>query len=148
MLVRLSLLFILACAGAAAFSQVKTDDWAEEDDEEDTLENAGAEEGAARRDDATITLNGEIFTWKKEVYLRREDTLEISVRHLAAGSRVEIVAEKGGISIGRKVFYANSKGELDLEVRTGSRKVKGRVTLAYTPVSALGKEREIIVMVE
>ncbi|MFM2375940.1 MAG: hypothetical protein RLZZ165_1037 [Bacteroidota bacterium] len=148
MLVRLRLLIIFACVYAAAFSQVKTDDWGEGDDEEDTLETARAEDGAGPKEDATVTLNGEIFQWKEEVHLQREDTLDISVRHLAAGSRVEIVAEKGGIPIGRKVFYANGKGELDLEVRTGSRKVKGKVTLAYTPGSAPGKERGIIVRVE
>jgi hypothetical protein len=89
-----------------------------------------------------------VFNWAEEVHIKRGDTLEISVRDLAPASRVEIIAEKGGINLSRKVFYSNNRGELDLEVRIGSKKIKGKANLIYTPSGATKKEREVMIIVE
>ena len=142
------LTFVLAMT-TAAFSQNTNDAWDEEDDEEEpTEEKALIDASPVKQEEVTITLNGELFKWKEEVHIKREDTLEISVRDLAPGSKVEIIAEKGGINLSKKYFYANHKGELDLEVRIGNKRIKGKANLIYTPSGAPKKQREVTIIVE
>jgi hypothetical protein len=135
----------------AAFGQNTGEAWEEEDeleDEEPTEEKALIDDRPTKKDDVTIKLDGEVFTWREEIVIKREDTLDISVRDLAPGSRVEIIAEKGGINLSKKVFYSNAKGELDLEVRIGNKKIKGGATLIYTPSGGVKREKEINIIVE
>ena len=99
-------------------------------------------------EDVTIHLNEELYVWKDELTVHRGDTLTISVRDLAAGSKVEIIAEKGGISVGRKVFYSNHKGELDLEIRTGNKKMKGGIDLNYTASGGAKKQKSVHLIVD
>lgn len=127
----------------------QTTDWDDEEEEDEpTEEKALIDDRPAKKEEVTVTLEGKVFDWAEEVHIKKGDTLDISVRDLAPASRVEIVAEKGGIPLSRKVFYCNNKGELDLEVRVGSRKVKGKATLIYTPSGAAKKEREVMIFVE
>ena len=128
----------------------QTTDWDEEDEEEEepTEEKALIDDRPAKKEEVTVTLDSKLFNWSEEVHVKKGDTLDISVRDLAPASRVEIVAEKGGIPLGRKVFYSNNRGELDLEIRVGSRKVKGKMTMIYTPSGAAKKEREVMIFVE
>jgi hypothetical protein len=142
----------LACFFLLAFTalaQTKVvDEWTEDDDEEPTEEKALLDDRPAKVEDVTIRLNDELFTWKDELTIHRNDTLSISVRDLAPSSRVEIIAEKGGISLGRKVYFSNNRGELDLEVRNGSKKMKGNILMNYTPSGALKKERSIHLIID
>lgn len=137
-------------ASTAALAQSTNGAWEEEDEEEDepTEEKALIDDRPAKKEDVTIRLNGEVFQWREEIHFKRNDTLDIAVRDLAPGSRVEIIAEKGGINLSKKVFYANSKGELDLEVRVGGKKVKGKANLIYTPSGGAKKQKEISIAVE
>jgi hypothetical protein len=142
-----------AMAGMISFTAVAQstgEAWEEEEEDMDepTEEKALIDDRPSKKVEVTITLNGEIFEWKDEVHIQRGDTLDISVRDLAPASRVEIVAEKGGISLTRKVFYSNNRGELDLEVRVGSKKMKGKANLIYTPSGAAKKEKQVMVIVE
>lgn len=142
---------IIMVAIIAPLSAQSTD-WDKEDpdadEEEPTEEKALIDDRPAKKEDVTITLDEKAFHWAEEVHIKKGDTIDISVRDLAPSSRVEIVAEKGGIPLSRKVFYSNNKGELDLEIRVGSRKVKGKATLIYTPSGAVKKEREVMIIVE
>jgi hypothetical protein len=135
---------------ASAWTQNTGEAWEEEGDEEDepTEEKALIDDRPEKKEEVTVTLNGEVFQWAEEVHIKKEDTLEISVRDLAPASRVEIIAEKGGINLSRKIFYSNNRGELDLEVRMGNKKIKGKAKLIYTPSGASKKEREVMIFVE
>ncbi|HEX2898699.1 MAG TPA: hypothetical protein VHS96_03160, partial [Bacteroidia bacterium] len=127
-LLRAIFLMVFAFAfSMAAMAQSTGEAWEEEGDEDDepTEEKALIDDRPEKKEEVTIRLNGEVFNWAEEVHIKRGDTLEISVRDLAPASRVEIIAEKGGINLSRKVFYSNNRGELDLEVRIGSKKIKG-----------------------
>jgi hypothetical protein len=144
--------FFLAFS-VAAFAQTTDGAWEEEDDEfeedEPTEEKALIDDRPIeKKAEVTITLDGEVFDWKDEIIIQRGDTIDISVRDLAPASRVEIIAEKGGINLTRKVFWANNQGELDLEVRIGSKRMKGKANLIYTPSGAPKKEKENMVIVE
>ncbi|MBL0018312.1 MAG: hypothetical protein IPP17_18190 [Bacteroidetes bacterium] len=136
---------------ATAFAQNTGEAWEEEGDEDEetpTEEKALIDARPEKKSEVTVTLNGEVFNWAEEVRIKKEDTLLISVRDLAPASRVEIVAEKGGIDLSRKVFYSNNRGELDLEIRIGNKKIKGKAKLIYTPSGASKKEREVMIFVE
>lgn len=126
--------------------------WEDDEDEEETEEVAPANdwdrEGPGKHEDVAIRLNGKTFEWKEELKVKREDTLEISVRHLAPGSFVSVQMEKGGIKLSRKGYYANSLGQLDLEVRTGGKKVSGKAILFYTPSNGKKRERRVTVSIE
>lgn len=137
---------LMVCMAVTTYAQ-STNDW-DDEEEDETEEKTLVDDRPAKKDDVTIQLNEELYTWKDELSVHRGDTLDISVRDLAAGSRVEIVAEKGGISVGRKVFYANHKGELDLEIRTGTKKMKGNITLSYTPSGGAKKDKSVHLIVD
>jgi hypothetical protein len=148
MVLFLAFAFAFSCT---VFAQNTGEVWEEEDDEDEetpTEEKALIDDRPAKKEEVTVKLNGEVFNWAQEVHIKREDTLEISVRDLAPASRVEIVAEKGGIDLSRKVFYSNNRGELDLEIRIGNKKIKGKAKLIYTPSGATKKEREVMIFVE
>jgi hypothetical protein len=132
------------------FAQTQSNDgWDDEDDEDEpTEEKALVDDRPAKKEEVTIRLNEELFVWKDDLTIHRDDTLTISVRDLAPGSRVEILADKGGINLARKIFYSNNKGELDLEIRIGNKKMKGNITLNYTPSGAAKKERSIHLVVD
>jgi hypothetical protein len=135
----------LSLLSFTAFAQ--NDEW-ESEDEDETEETEAVTTAPSKKEDVTIQLNDVLFVWKDELVVKRNDTLTISVRDLAPASRVEIVADKGGINIGRKIFYSNNRGELDLEIRVGNKKMKGNITLAYTPSGASKKERSIHLVVD
>lgn len=137
----------LLCLSLTAMAQT-TDVWGEEEEDEPTEEKALVDDRPEKKEEVTIKLNEELFQWKDELTIHRNDTLNISVRDLAPASRVEIVAEKGGISLGRKVFYANNRGELDLEIRNGNKKMKGNIVLSYTPSGAPKKEKSIHLVID
>lgn len=126
----------------------------EDDDEDEDGEEGGTvvsdwdREGPGKHDDVMIRLNGKPFELEDELTVNREDTLDISVRHLAPGSFVSVQMEKGGIKLSRKGFYANSLGQLDLEIRTGGKKVSGKAILFYTPSNGKKRERKITVTVD
>ena len=90
---------------ATAFAQNTGEAWEEEGDEDEetpTEEKALIDARPEKKSEVTVTLNGEVFKWAEEVRIKKEDTLLISVRDLAPASRVEIVAEKGGIDLSKK----------------------------------------------
>ena len=70
---------------------------------------------------------------QEEYTFSKMDTLDIQVRHLAPGSVVSLHLKKGGVMLKKRVFSANTKWQIDLEVRTGNKKVKGSATLYYVP---------------
>lgn len=117
-----------------------------EDDDEDEAD--GDEEGPGNYAEVLVRLNGEEIELSEEVKVNRNDTLDIQVRHLKPGSFVAIHMEKGGIKLKKKGFYANSLGQLDLEVRTGRKKLSGKATLYYTPSNGRKKERKVSLSIE
>lgn len=127
--------------------------WEDDDEEEEGTEEAVPtndwdREGPGKHEDVAIRLNGKPFDLKDDLKVKREDTLEISVRHLAPGSFVSVQMEKGGIKLSRKGYYANSLGQLDLEVRTGGKKVSGKAILYYTPSNGKKRERQVTVTID
>lgn len=120
--------------------------WDSSDDSEETVDD----EGPGRHTEALIRLNGEVFdiAGAENIEVARKDTLDIQIRHLAPGSAVILHMKKGGIKLKRKAFYANAKGQLDLEVYTGSKKVSGSATVYYTPSKGGKKERDVKISVK
>ena len=147
----LFLLGFLLTAALPAFAQNGTPegDWYE--DEDSVAEETVAEPAPTskmRYEDALIHINGDRITPSSEYSVDREDTLDIQVRQLAPGSPVTIEVKKGGINLKRKTFYANNRGELDLEVKTGSKKGSGDAVLYYTPAGNSRKILEVHLTIE
>jgi hypothetical protein len=140
----MTLLLVLSLSASAQDDE----DWDEDEEEEETEEKALIDNRPSKKEDVTIRLDEELFTWTEEITIHRNDTLTISVRDLAPASRVEITADKGGINLARKLFYSNNEGELDLEIRIGNRKMKGNITLSYTPSGSPKRERSIHLIVD
>lgn len=141
------LMAFLMVLSFTAFAQTD-ENWEDDDDEDETEEKALVDDRPAKKEDVTIHLNEELYTWRDELTVHRNDTLTISVRDLAGGTRVEINADKGGITLAHKVFYANAKGELDLEIRVGNKKMKGNIELGYTPSGAPKKTKTVHLTVD
>lgn len=113
-------------------------DWEDEEEEGETpvkTEEAGPR---PKKDEATVTLNGELYTVGEEAEFSRNDSLDISVRDLAPNSWVSVQLKKGGIVLDKKGYFCNELGELDLLVFTGEKKVQGSATVIYT--SSSGKK--------
>ena len=149
---RLGLLMTFFGLAFVSLSAQSTNDiWDEgdEDEEEEIVEEAPIEAPHERKSEASIWLNGVAFDpATEEITLHRNDTLEIMVRDLAPATSVVIQAEKGGINLSKKAFYANKKGELDLEIRLGNKKMKGKAKLLYTPSDGNRKQREVHIIVD
>lgn len=146
---RRSILSLVFCLILSFPLLAQTDDEEFEDEDEDVKEEkALVDNRPSKKEDVTITLNGAHFLWKDQIHIKRNDTLDISVRDLAPASRVEIIAEKGGINLTRKVYYSNQDGELDLEVRIGNKKMKGKANLIYTPSGGGKKEKQVEIILD
>jgi hypothetical protein len=151
---RSSVAMLMCLFAFGLLSAQSTGAWDEEDDEEDETEEviedkALVDDRPASADEARIWLNGESMSPDtKQLTVHRGDTLTITVRDLAPGTSVVIQAAKGGINLSKKAFYANSKGELDLEIRLGSKKMKGLAKLNYTPSNGKRREKEVHIEVD
>jgi hypothetical protein len=134
---RLRQLMMLVLFSGPVFLSAQQIDW--EDDDADG-EAAKTEEAAPRpkKDEATVTLNGELYKVGEVATFQRNDSLEISVRDLAPNSFVSVQMKKAGVVLDKKGYYTNQLGELDLLVYTGEKKVKGEATVIYT--SSSGKK--------
>jgi|GEM_PF-2273645 hypothetical protein len=147
---RISLLMMgfLFWASVPAIAQ-STDVWGEEDDEEevDSVET-GEESAPVKHDDALVKVNDQVIKVGSEFRAKKDEVLNISVRQLQGGSPVIVEMKKGGINLSRKVFYSNSQGELDLEVKTGNKKVSGEGVLTYTPKGQAKKTLDVKIYVE
>lgn len=143
-------LFLLL-ASFALSSQVHAQaDWFEDEDDEEELVDGGEAWDIAAGDfnEVKVRLNGEDVELGGEYSFGKNDTLDIKVRHLAPGSGIVLKVEKGGISLKKKAFYANSRGQLDLEVRTGGKKVSGGAVIYYTTSSGRKVEREVKISIK
>ena len=132
-------------------SSAQTGDWFvdDEEDEEVVDDNSDAWDiGAGNFAEVKIRLNGEEVELGDTYTFNKNDTLDIQVRHLKPNSGIAIHVKKGGIKLKRTSFYANEKGQLDLEVRTGNKKVKGQAILYYTPSNGVKKELKAQVAIE
>jgi hypothetical protein len=139
-----------------SLSMAQTSGWDGEPDEDDTEEVEttlvnGEEEAwdvpAGKHKEVEIRLNGEDFPLKDDLEIARKETLDIKVRYLRPGSEVILKMQKGGINLDRKVFYCNEKGQLDLEVQTGNKKIAGNAIIFYTPSDGPRKERKVHIAV-
>lgn len=145
-------LFMLVAFAAQPFAlSAQTGDWFvdDEEDEEVVEDDSDAwDVGAGRFDEVKIRLNGEEVAIEDSYVFSKNDTLDIQVRHLAPNSGIAIHIKKGGIKLKRTSFYANEKGQLDLEIRTGGKKVKGTAILYYTPSNGRKKQLQAQVVIE
>lgn len=120
--------------------------WFEDDEDEEVTMVEGDEEvwdvAAGRMDDVLIRVNGDETRISEEYNFDKKDTLTIQVRHLRPNSAVVLHMKKGGIKLKRTSYYSNEKGQLDLEVRTGNKKVSGTADIYYTPSNGKKKERK------
>ena len=136
----------------ASFAQLPAQsDWFDDEEDEETTAAVAAEAWdipAGKMDQVKIRLAGEDVQLEDEYTFQRKDTLDIQVRHLSPGSPVSLHMKKGGINLKKKVYYANHRGQLDLEVRTGTKKVKGSATLYYTTSSGKKKEHDVRIILE
>jgi len=144
-------LLALLCS-AFSFSQLPAQsDWFEDDEDEEVVDENGGDAwdiAAGKMDEVKIRLEGEDVKLEEAYTFSRKDTLDIQVRHLAPGSPVSLHMKKGGINLKKKVFYANHRGQLDLEVRTGNKKAKGSATLYYTTSNGRKKEHDVKIVLE
>ena len=121
-------------AQSDGFEQIS---WDDEDDEEEEAEDLSIYKEA----DVWVKDEKMVLEPQMELEYSRNDTFMIKVRHLRPASFVSVNLKKAGMKLEKKNYRANNKGELDLEVRTGKRKVKGSATLFYTPGG--GEKKEI-----
>lgn len=147
-------LFAATILLGCSLSFAQTSGWdgeADEDDETEEVVTTTDEEAwdvpAGKHDEVEIRLNGEDFPLKDDLEIARKETLDIKVRYLAPGSEVILKMQKGGINLKRKVFYCNEKGQLDLEVQTGSKRVAGNAIIFYTPSKGPRKQRKVHIAV-
>jgi hypothetical protein len=141
-------LFFLMLSGSVALAQ--SSGWDGEADEDEAAYSEDPEAWdvpAGSHDEVAIRLNGKDFPLSDDLEVMRRETLDVKVRYLKPGSAVIIKMQKGGINLKRKVFYCNEKGQLDLEVRTGKKKVAGNAILYYTPSKGTKKERKVHIAV-
>ena len=145
-------LFFLAALFVTPYSlQAQTGDWFVDDEDEEEMVEDDSEAwdvGPGKFDEVKIRLNGEEVELGEDYTFPKNDTLDIQVRHLAPNSGIAIHVKKGGIKLKRTSFYANEKGQLDLEVRTGGKKVKGTAILYYTPSNGTKKKIQAQVVIE
>lgn len=152
-ILRKSSLLILTLLLSVSFALAQSSGWdgeVDDDDEESTEivdESEDWDVPAGRHKEVEIRLNGEDFPMKDDLEVARKETLDIKVRFLKPGSPVILEMQKGGIKLKRKVFYCNEKGQLDLEVRTGNKRVAGNAIIYYTPSGAAKKERKVHIAV-
>lgn len=117
--------------------------WDDDDEEEVVPEDAGV-----KYDEVLITLNGEEITLSENFEVSKAETLDIAISRLKPNSWVAIRIYKGAVMFKKMGWYANEKGELQLEVKSGKRKVKGRAELYYVPSNGKKKKREVKVVVQ
>ncbi len=145
-------LFVVAAFAAQPIAlNAQTGDWfIDDEDEEEVMEDDSQawDVGAGKFDEVKIRLNGEEVAIGEDYVFSKNDTLDIQVRHLAPNSGIAIHIKKGGIKLKRTSFYANEKGQLDLEIRTGNKKVKGMAELYYTPSNGKKKQLQAQVSIE
>ena len=144
-------MFLFAALMFSAQSLSAQADWFEDDDDEEVVDADSSEEwdiAAGKESEAKVRLNGEGIELTGDYTFRKKDTLDIKVRHLEPGSGVVLHMKKGGIKLKKKAFYANHRGQLDLEVRTGSKKVSGTAVVYYTTSSGRKVEREVHIKIE
>ncbi|MEM6273192.1 MAG: hypothetical protein AAF998_27520 [Bacteroidota bacterium] len=146
----LAFILLLLTASLASAQNSAWDGEPDEDDETSTqvVDEAAWDVPAGKHDDAVIRLNGEDFPMTDDLEVMRRETLDVKVRYLKPGSAVIIKMQKGGIALKRKVFYCNEKGQLDLEVRTGKKRVSGNAVLYYIPSNGIKKERKVHIAVK
>lgn len=142
---------LFAFLGNTLQAQTSGNIWDDEEDDEEEMveEKALVDARPERKDEARIWLNDDAFDPNtEEITVHRNDTLVITVRDLAPATSVVIQAAKGGINLSKKAFYANNKGELDLEIHLGNKKMKGQATLYYTPSDGKRKTKEVHIIVD
>ncbi len=144
-------LAFFAFAIGSVSAQSSGDIWDDGEDEEETTEETGptlSNDIPKRKDEARIWLNGVSHDPKtEEITFHTGDTLEITVRDLAPATSVVIKAAKGGINVSKKAFYANKKGELDLEIRLGNKRMKGKAKLYYTTSDGKRRQTEVHIII-
>lgn len=114
-------------AQSGNYEQISWDDSDEDEDDEEA-------EDLTRYKQADVYVKDELMELSPEMELEyaKNDTFMIKVRHLRPSSFVFVNLQKAGMKLEKKNYRANEKGELDLEVRTGKRRVKGSAVLKYT----------------
>lgn len=140
----LLLAFLLPFSALSAQTQPVDDD-DEEEEEGDDWTSPVREQPLAKFDEALIMVDGKKFEVTPEISVPRNDTIEIAVTQLKPLSRVGVVVKKGNIVVKKTAFYANEKGELILEVRTGG-KLSGNAVVDY--IASSGKEVSFDVKVQ
>ena len=147
----LALMALLLLVNVAMAQSTDEGVWDSEDDDEEVDEKATVakeDDSPKRYEDVLITINGKEVKVGSEYRCKRDDVLTIAVRQLQGGSPVTIEVQKGGINLKRKSFYANHLGELDLEVKTGTKKGSGDAVLSYTPKGNSKKSLKVKIIIE
>lgn len=137
---------------SALHAQTNDGDWFADDDEETEemlVDDSEAWDVAPGKfDDVKIKLNGELVALGDDYTFNKDDVLSVQVRHLQPHSRVAIHIKKGGIKLKKTSFQANEKGQLDLEIKTGKKRVKGAAVLYYTPSNGKKKQMDAHVAIQ
>ena len=142
-------LLVLAAIFLVNVSHLQAQNWFEDDEEETVAEEGEAwDVPAGNFPEVRLRLDGQEAAIQEAYSFSKGDTLSIQVRHAKPGSAIVLHVKKGGIKLKRTAFYANEKGQLDLEVRTGNRKIKGSATVFYTPSNGKKKERDVKISIE
>ena len=136
----LGLLFVAVAGFAFAQSDTEEDDdeWGENPAEEWVLE---------KRADVTIFLDDKEYKLGEIAEFERDKVLQVKIRFLRPDSWVAVHIEKAGMELKKHRFLSNGHGELDLEIKTGKRKIKGTATLFYTPSNDQKMEKKVKVQV-
>lgn len=143
------MLMAMMCFGLALSAQsggYEQIDWDDDDDEdEDSVEVVTV--ARPKVDEATVYLDGEEVPISDDFIVYRHDTLQVQIRDLMPSTYVAVHLKKGGATLEKMGWFCNERGELDLEIRTGKKKVKGSAVLFYTPSNGRKKKREVKVQV-
>lgn len=124
-------ILMLAFAFSISFASAQNSSWDEEEDEEEgSGGSVEVKEDLSKYDVALILVNGKQLTITPEISVPKNDTMDISVRHLQPNSHVSVEIKKGSVVLKKTGFNSNEKGELDLAVLTGG-KMSGGATISY-----------------
>lgn len=138
--------FLIALWAFSLFniSGLRAQGFADEDD--DSVEVLPAED-LSGFNEAEIRLDGELYTVSPEISVSKNDSIDISVRHLQPNTYVAVHVKKGGVTVKKTGWFCNEKGELDLMINTGG-KLQGNASIYYFAGSGKRVQLDVKVVVE
>lgn len=143
----LALIMLFAAATSTNSLYAQGDIIGDDDDDEEMEVEEDDEWELVKYDEALVTLNGVEQAISEDFEVERNQTLSIKIERLKPGSWLAVHIKKAGATIQKHRWTSNERGELELEVKSGKRKVKGSAEIWYTPSNGQKKNLSVSVKV-